>query len=136
MHLQLAALVVEDYDEAITFFVEVLGFELAEDSPSLTNTIVAANTGGDVTGTTTGGNNVIGVDPKLSPLGDYGGPTQTMPLQNGSCAIDAGPETSTLTADQRGLPRPVGSKTDIGAVEKQGADDPPPDTIFASGFES
>jgi catechol 2,3-dioxygenase-like lactoylglutathione lyase family enzyme len=37
MHLQLTALVVEDYDEAITFFVDVLGFELAEDSPSLTN---------------------------------------------------------------------------------------------------
>jgi len=78
----------------------------------------------------------LNCDPKLAPLGDYGGPTQTMPLQNGSCAIDAGPETSTLTTDQRGLPRPVGSKTDIGAVEKQGADDPPPDTIFASGFES
>jgi len=37
VHLQLTALVVEDYDEAITFFVDVLGFELAEDSPSLTN---------------------------------------------------------------------------------------------------
>ena len=37
MHLQLTALVVDDYDEAIAFFVRVLGFELAEDSPSLTN---------------------------------------------------------------------------------------------------
>lgn len=37
MHLELAALVVDDYDAAITFFVDVLGFELAEDSPSLTN---------------------------------------------------------------------------------------------------
>ena len=37
MHLELTALVVEDYDEAITFFVDVLGFELSEDSPSLTN---------------------------------------------------------------------------------------------------
>ena len=37
MHLSLAAVVVTDYDEAIDFFVGVLGFELAEDSPSLTN---------------------------------------------------------------------------------------------------
>lgn len=31
------ALIVRDYDEAIAFFVEKLGFELEEDSPSLTN---------------------------------------------------------------------------------------------------
>jgi catechol 2,3-dioxygenase-like lactoylglutathione lyase family enzyme len=37
VHLQLTALVVDDYDDAIAFFVDVLGFELAEDSPSLTN---------------------------------------------------------------------------------------------------
>jgi catechol 2,3-dioxygenase-like lactoylglutathione lyase family enzyme len=37
MHLGLAAIVVEEYDPAIAFFVDVLGFELAEDSPSLTN---------------------------------------------------------------------------------------------------
>ncbi|ONI80027.1 extradiol dioxygenase [Actinosynnema sp. ALI-1.44] len=35
--LQLTAIVVEDYDEAIAFFTGALGFELAEDSPSLTN---------------------------------------------------------------------------------------------------
>jgi catechol 2,3-dioxygenase-like lactoylglutathione lyase family enzyme len=37
VHLNLVALVVSDYDEAIDFFVGILGFELAEDSPSLTN---------------------------------------------------------------------------------------------------
>lgn len=37
MQLDLVALVVRDYDPAIAFFVDVLGFELAEDSPSLTN---------------------------------------------------------------------------------------------------
>jgi len=36
MHLEHFALIVEDYDAAIGFFVEVLGFELVEDSPSLT----------------------------------------------------------------------------------------------------
>ena len=35
--LQLVALVVHDYDPAIRFFVDVLGFELVEDSPSTTN---------------------------------------------------------------------------------------------------
>ena len=35
--LQLVALVVRDYDPAIRFFVDVLGFELVEDSPALTN---------------------------------------------------------------------------------------------------
>jgi catechol 2,3-dioxygenase-like lactoylglutathione lyase family enzyme len=35
--LHLVAVVVHEYDPAIRFFVDVLGFELAEDSPSLTN---------------------------------------------------------------------------------------------------
>lgn len=37
MHLEHVALIVDDYDEAIAFFVDVLGFELAEDTPSSTN---------------------------------------------------------------------------------------------------
>ena len=35
--LQLTAIIVEDYDDAIAFFTQALGFELAEDSPSRTN---------------------------------------------------------------------------------------------------
>ena len=35
--LQLVALVVRDYDPAIRFFVDILGFELVEDTPALTN---------------------------------------------------------------------------------------------------
>ena len=35
--LSLVAIVVADYDSAIDFFVNVLGFDLVEDSPSLTN---------------------------------------------------------------------------------------------------
>lgn len=35
--LDLITLVVDDYDDAIAFFVTVLGFELAEDSPSTTS---------------------------------------------------------------------------------------------------
>lgn len=37
MQIELVAVVVDDYDAAIRFFVEVLGFDLVEDSPSLTN---------------------------------------------------------------------------------------------------
>jgi len=37
MHLSLVAIVVEEYDPAIDFFVGTLGFELIEDSPSLTS---------------------------------------------------------------------------------------------------
>jgi catechol 2,3-dioxygenase-like lactoylglutathione lyase family enzyme len=37
VYLGLAAIVVDDYDEAIEFFVGALGFELAEDSPALTS---------------------------------------------------------------------------------------------------
>lgn len=37
MYLDLITIIVDDYDPAIAFFTEVLGFELAEDSPSMTN---------------------------------------------------------------------------------------------------
>jgi catechol 2,3-dioxygenase-like lactoylglutathione lyase family enzyme len=37
VHLGLIAIVVSEYDPAISFFVDVLGFDLVEDSPSLTN---------------------------------------------------------------------------------------------------
>ena len=37
LHLELVTLVVREYDRAIDFFVNVLGFELSEDVPSLTN---------------------------------------------------------------------------------------------------
>ena len=36
-HLELVALIVRDYDAAIRFLVDVLQFQLVEDSPSLTN---------------------------------------------------------------------------------------------------
>ncbi|MEV0607834.1 VOC family protein [Polymorphospora rubra] len=37
MRLEQITIVVEEYDPAIAFFTDVLGFELVEDSPSLTN---------------------------------------------------------------------------------------------------
>jgi len=37
MYIESVALIVDDYDEAIGFFVDILGFELVEDSPALTS---------------------------------------------------------------------------------------------------
>jgi catechol 2,3-dioxygenase-like lactoylglutathione lyase family enzyme len=37
MYLERVSLVVDDYDEAIRFFVDALGFELVEDEPALTS---------------------------------------------------------------------------------------------------
>ena len=70
-------------------------------------------------------------DPKLGPLQNNGGPTQTMALLAGSPAIDTGnPAGCTdgkghlLITDQRGLPRPDTEDShgcDMGAYERQSA---------------
>jgi len=36
-HIDLVTLIVRDYDAAVRFFIDVLDFELVDDSPSLTN---------------------------------------------------------------------------------------------------
>jgi hypothetical protein len=70
---------------------------------------------GDLTG------NVIGVDPRLLALGNFGGPTPTMLPLMGNPVINAGNCTDSagnpITVDQRGVARPQGSGCDIGAVE-------------------
>jgi len=68
-------------------------------------------------------------DPRLGPLQNNGGPTQTMALQSGSAAIDGGnPGGCTdeaghlLRTDQRGKPRPDLEDIrgcDMGAYERQ-----------------
>lgn len=69
------------------------------------------NVNGDIVGTI-----IARIEPGLSPLGYYGGPTMTMhPLTN-SPAYNAGGSTS-LSTDQRGYPRVVGASLDTGAVE-------------------
>ena len=73
------------------------------------------------------------ISPLLSPLGYYGGTTQTMPPKAGSPAINAGSNAllpaGTVT-DQRGLPRIAGARVDIGSVETASQVKPP-----ASGGE-
>ena len=123
------------------------GIYADRNTATLTNTLVARNTltdnvtPSDIGGTldATSSYNLIGdgsgvlnpalhnllgsmaspLEPLLAPLGDYGGPTQTMPLLPGSPALNAGTSgTGSPTADQRGISR-VGA-TDIGAFESQG----------------
>lgn len=131
---------------------------------TLTNTLIAGNTGGNCQGPdlastqnpfTSGGHNLIGansafsftecsgpdftgltnaanndqvgtsaapINPLLGTLANYGGKTQTIPLLPGSPAIDAGGAAcpSGVTADQRGIARPVNGVCDIGAFESRG----------------
>jgi hypothetical protein len=59
------------------------------------------------------------LDPQLAPLDYYGGPTRTQALLPTSPACHAGDPGTTLTTDQRGLPRPLSSQDDIGAFQSQ-----------------
>jgi hypothetical protein len=102
-------------------------------SATLTNTIVANSTRGDIlktNGTISGSHNLvqdgsgglpdtITADPLLAPLGDYGGSTRTYALLPGSPAIDAGLSIpGSVAADQRS--EPMSGQRDIGAFESQG----------------
>jgi CSLREA domain-containing protein len=117
---------------------------------SLDNTIIASNTLGvtlvnvgsgtsissqgynlstdDGGGFLTAAGDQINTDPKLGPLQNNNGPTQTMALLDGSPAWDKGKNFG-VAIDERGLPRPYddptlvnangGDGSDIGAVEMQ-----------------
>ena len=119
---------------------------------TLTNTLVygnAANTAPEAYGTfNSQGHNLIGstqynsgwiatdligVDPRLDPLGNNGGPTQTMALLPGSPAIYAGTSTSAPSTDQRGFARLGG--IDIGAFQ-YGATDSTTTTLASSSNPS
>ena len=92
---------------------------------SVANSILTANSqGGECFGRngcpTNGSNgNIVGVSANLLPLGNYGGPTQTMLPLLGSAAICAGSSSdvpSGVTTDQRGFPLDT-SCVDAGAVQ-------------------
>jgi uncharacterized repeat protein (TIGR01451 family) len=73
--------------------------------------------GVDNTGDFNGNNTRVGIsteDLNLSPLGNYGGSTQTHALLPGSIAINAGTSSDAPNVDQRGFAR---GTVDIGAFE-------------------
>ncbi|MEP4810232.1 MAG: choice-of-anchor Q domain-containing protein, partial [Luteolibacter sp.] len=74
---------------------------------------------GNLTGSglVAGPNVIVATDPMLAPLGNYGGPTQTVPPLPGSPAIDAAGTIDPGGTDQRGFPRFLNGALDIGAVE-------------------
>ncbi len=88
-----------------------------------TNNLIGDGTG--VSGISNGvSGNIVGtaaapIDPLLAPLGNYGGPTLSMPPLPGSPAIGAGAGGAGIPAtDQRGKPR--SGSIDIGSVQTQG----------------
>jgi hypothetical protein len=107
------------------------GIYFSGGSITVTNSILSSDSGGSVgecygTGCPTDGTNgnVIGGTGVLSPLGNYGGPTQTMVPLPGSEALCGGTlanaTTNNLTTDQRGFPfDPVcpSGTVDSGAVQ-------------------
>jgi hypothetical protein len=120
-------------------------FNLNGATATVQNSIVSGNTGRDCAGSVishgynlssdntckfNNAGDLNNIDPKLGPLRDNGGPTQTMALLAESPAIDAGNPTGCtdslghrLTTDQRTEPRPDQEDSggcDMGAYEHQG----------------
>jgi len=111
----------------------------------VTNTILAYSpAGGNCSGTLTAAKNSLssdnscalggtvnghspnGLDPLLTALGNYGGPTLVHMLKLGSPAIAGVLGNDAPATDQRGQPRPgPDGSYDIGAVERQPADSNP-----------
>ncbi len=123
-----------------TYFVVLINSIVAantQDSTSASDIAstftVPGNSSSDLIGTGGAGGlvdgqsgNQVGVsNPGLFPLGNYGGPTQTIALMDSSPAVDAGntafAQANGLTTDQRGtgFPRIVGGAVDIGAYESE-----------------
>ncbi len=84
------------------------------------NVIGSGGSGGLTNGVN---NNQVGVSATallFGPLGNYGGPTSTVPLLPGSVAINAGTSISAPVVDQRGIARPQLAAVDVGAYESRG----------------
>ncbi len=104
------------------------GLAVASKLPAATFSLIGDTSASRLT---TDSSDIVGADPELGPLADNGGPTPTMLPADTSPVIDAGSAFG-LTADQRGMTRPVdlpgypnasgGDGADIGAVELQAAE--------------
>ena len=84
------------------------------------NLIGTGGSGGLVNGASGNQVGVALVDVGLAPLGDYGGATQTFALLPGSFALGKGSVATSPSTDQRGVARPVGSASDVGAFQSLG----------------
>jgi hypothetical protein len=106
-----------------------------EDIGSLTSIVVAGDH--DIILSMSGGppGDTLVADPRLLPLGDYGGTTPTHALATDSPAIDHGSNPGRFASDQRGAgyPRVFGAGADIGAFER--SQPVVVDRIFANGFD-
>ena len=135
---------IANYGQAETFFADDYALIM------MSNTIVAGNTSStgadiysEIADVTYGGSNLVQSvsnatttvtgpapltnAPDLAALGNYGGPTQTMPPLPGSPALGAGSvAANTFTNDQRGFPRTQNGLIDLGAVELQSPAANPP----------
>ncbi len=109
------------------------------------NTIIAGNTAASYADVapdsgaappTQEGVNLIGGNPLLAPLANYGGPTPTLPPLPGSPAIDGCTNGALFSIDQRGYPRIVGPFEDIGAVELQTAELQTPVLVVTTNSDS
>ena len=99
---------------------------------TIEDSIVAGNTPATCSGPiVNGGHNIVSShagcpgtqgDPKLEPLADNGGPSQTHALGAGSAALDVVPVGDCNGPDQRGVSRPRGAACDAGAYERAAPD--------------
>jgi CSLREA domain-containing protein len=80
-----------------------------------TITSLGHNIDGDSSCRLTAAGDLPGRDPRVGPLADNGGPTDTVALLPGSPALDAA--DGCPATDQRGVARPQGPACDIGAYE-------------------
>lgn len=119
---------------------------------TLKNTIVANSpTGGNCVGNITdGGGNLsysdttcpgINGDPRLGPLQNNGGPTETMALLESSAALGAANDATCAAppvnnSDQRGIRRPQRSHCDIGAIEELCPNFAPPTTVGVEDIQA
>jgi len=96
-------------------------------APDISNTVAgrlkrtAIGSGLGFTYSDLGGNLPFGIDLKLAPLADNGGPTPTHALMPFSPCLEKGSNPASLTTDQRGpgYSRLKGMAPDIGAYENQ-----------------
>ena len=117
----------------------IIAHNVAPTAPDISGAL--ASQGFNLLGNTTGssgatGSDMINVDPKLGPLQNNGGSTQTMALLFGSPAIDHGDPAfnpnsfnPVLANDQRGGARTINGRVDIGSYEADVAHFPSIDSL-------